>query len=409
MKSFKLNKVFRNLVLFSTFQGVGSGIFGIFMMWAIHATFQNPIYTGMAGFMFAAPRIASFIVGPLVDRWNKPMLLKATSLLQFSAIAAILFTSIFLYPNIWIFLAAIFINAIAELFEKPTFKALLPKIIEEDDLVKANVFIELVGIVAGVIVGAGILAMMIADVAFGWIYGVNAVFMLIALLCAFLLKSDEAENKSSTNIKTYLGELKEGFSFVLKGAMLPLLISAISVSFFANIASVNLPMFAEVHFGAAFGFILLSGLAVVGSLLGTLLFGAVGEKFKLGKILALLFVFAGMVRIAFVGAIGVHLILGILIFILYEGVTDTIGMFYYTATQKLPQKNLIGRVSTSFTSLRATSNATGSLAGGVLGVLLANVDMAFVIQGASYIAIGLFLLLSKRIRGLPKVSEFKSE
>jgi MFS family permease len=190
--------------------------------------------------------------------------------------------------------------------------------------------------------------------------------------------------------------------------MLPLLLSAVTVSFFANIASVNLPMFAEVHFGAAFGFILLSGLAILGSLLGTLLFGAVGEKIKFGKIFVLLFIFSGVVRILFVGAIGLHIILGILIFILYEGVTDTMGMFYYTATQKLPQKNLIGRVSTSFTSLRAAANAVGSIAGGVLGTLLANVDMAFIIQGISYVAIGVFLLLSKRIRGLPKVSEFKS-
>ena len=234
---------------------------------------------------------------------------------------------------------------------------------------------------AGIVVGVGVLAMMIANVAFNWIYGINALFMLIAIYYAYVLKSDEAKTSGvfattdeailiEISIKTYCADLKEGFSFVLKGAMWPFLLSAITISFFGNIASVNLPQFAEVHFGAAFGFILLSGLAIVGSLLGTLLFGAIGEKIKLGKILVLLLVFAGVVRIVFVGAMGAHLILGILIFTLHEGVTDTIGMFYYTATQKIPQKNLIGRVCTSFTSLRAASYAVGALAGGAMGTLL---------------------------------------
>ena len=48
LKLFFENHNFRSLTLFTTFGGIGRGMFSIFMMWAIHAMYENPIYTGIA-------------------------------------------------------------------------------------------------------------------------------------------------------------------------------------------------------------------------------------------------------------------------------------------------------------------------------------------------------------------------
>jgi len=56
---FKENKNFRSFLFFLIFSSMGTGIFGIFMMWVVHSQFQNPLYTGIASFMFSFPAILS--------------------------------------------------------------------------------------------------------------------------------------------------------------------------------------------------------------------------------------------------------------------------------------------------------------------------------------------------------------
>jgi len=253
------------------------------------------------------------------------------------------------------------------------------------------------------------------DTPYEFVYALNAAIVLISFLSAIFLKSGEEKSReentesektslAKAQLKTYFTELKEGLLFSIRGVMLPLVIAVVSMSFFADIAYVNMPMLVEEYFGAVTGFILLSGLSVFGGLIGTIVFGAIGEKIKLGKILITSFVFAGVVRILFVTFIDSHLIGAVLIFVVYTGITGIIAMFYHILVQKLPQKNLIGRVDTSITSLRAVAAALGSLAGGVLGTILAEANMAFIVHGISYITIGLFLFLSKRVRTLPEIS-----
>ena len=411
IKLFAQNSNFRSMVLFSTFGGIGRGMFSIFMMWAVHALYQNPMYTGIAGFMFGLPLVISFIVGPFIDRWNKARVLRTVEFTKFVIVTLIFITHIFFNTGVWFLLISILIFSIATLFGGPALTALLPKIVDGDDLVKANVLMNITGLVGGLAVAAGLMILLANNGDYAWIYGFNAVMLFIAVLFTLLLRHNEPaktppEDKRSV-VKAYFDELKLGFSFVKTRIMLPLVSAIVAMGLFASVANVNFPLFAEVHFGAAFGYILLSALALTGNLLGSILCKAVSTKFTLGKILIGGFFITGAARILFVNVIGINLRGGIILYLLYVGLASTISILYHILLQKLPPKDIVGRVATTSTSLTAIATTVGALAGGLLGTYL-DVNTVFIIQGSSYILISALLCLS-HIRKLPNISEVGNE
>jgi len=403
------NRNFRSLLLFSTFLNIGDGMFRIFMIWAVHALYQNPMYTGIAGFMFGAPLVASFIVGPFVDRQNKAKMLRITCFVRFCVVTLILIGHIFYNPGVWLFFIVILIFSIALLFDRPAYTAILPRVVDGEDLIKANGLMIITGVVGGLGIGVVLYILMARGADFALVYGVNALIMLTALFFAAFLRSNESDINAAAidklALKSYFNELKVGLMFTGKGVMLPLVLAIVFMNLFANIARVNMPMFAEIHLGADTGYIVLSALALAGSLIGSFISRAVESKFELWKILVFVFGFAGATRIIFVNIIGDNFTRAILVYLLYVGLGSTIIIFYRALVQKLPPKNLISRVDTIITSLSAVAIAVGALMGGFLGTLLPNVDTVFIIQGCSYFAIGVFLYFSKTIRNLPKIGD----
>jgi len=408
IKLFLQNRNFRSLLMFSTFSGIGQGMFSIFMMWALHAIYQNTIYTGIAGFMFGAPLIMSFLVGPLVDRWNKAKVLRVVEFIKFCVVTLVLIAYMFLYIGPWFFFLAIFIFSIATMFGNPAFTALLPRVVDSEDLVRANVAMNIAGIAGGLGLGLTLMAMSAGELEFTQFYSVNSALLFFSTLFALFVQYKEpievVAKESKTALKAYISELGEGFSFIKKEAMLFLTIAVVSLSFFGNIAHVNFPMLIEVRLGDASSYMLLSFLALTGSIIGSYICRVTESKYKLWMILAASLIFAGMTRIIFINILEDNFRRATLMYLMYTGLGAVIGIFYQIIVQKLPPKDLISRVYTVSRSMSAIAAAIGALVGGIMGRLL-YIDTVFFIQGGTYIIIGVLLCFSAHIRNLPKVSD----
>ena len=73
------NSSFQRFLIFQFFNNIGIGIFNIFMIWWIHFLFQNPIYTGLAGFVLVVSGIFNFMIGPFIDKSSKTRIMKIGS------------------------------------------------------------------------------------------------------------------------------------------------------------------------------------------------------------------------------------------------------------------------------------------------------------------------------------------
>jgi len=413
LKLFINNGKFRTLLMYRVFNGVGSGMFSVFMMWLIHAYYQNPLYTGIAGFLFTAPGVASFLIGPFVDHSNKVAILRVTGLVKLCVVGSLLAIAFTVeWPGVWIFHLGVLLFSISNVFGFPARVSLLPCIVTSDELIKANTLHNIIAAISGLGVGVLLFVMMNQDAGMRDIvlFGTSTVLFMLALFFALLTRSCESkmENNKKASVKTYFAELAAGFFFIRQGVMLYLITGFIIINLFVEFAAVNLPMFAEIYTGMAAGYLILVALGVAGGLLGPVFVRFLAPRFSLAKIFTIGIAAVGITRIFFVHIIDDDLSLALLIFVLSAGMSNAISIFSQTLMQKLPPKSMLARIDTTETTLHSIAGAIGALLGGLAGLYLPRVDMVFYIQGVSYIFIAVILGMSGHIRGLPMINDVQS-
>ncbi|MCL2399675.1 MAG: MFS transporter [Defluviitaleaceae bacterium] len=405
---FRENSTFRAFLFFKTFSAIGVNVFAMFIIWVVHALFENPMYTGLAGFMATVPGVVSFISGPFIDRFSKIALLRAACFMQFCVVMVlIVLPPAVLSGGVWVLLLAVLIFNVARVVALPAGVALLPKIVAGDDLVKANSLTIIWGVFGGL--GISILLFVLMDrVDFRAIYAINAVILLIALISSAKLHiAETTENKrgSQTSLKAYFSELKDGLVFVGRGTMLHLMLALVGIRFASEIVNVNLPMFVDVNDGGASGYVLLMIFGTLGGIAGPLISNPVGRKFRVPTIIivgyllagASWFIFIKVATVSFWGAMPIMAIFGM--------IAVVITIFAQTLTQKLPPPQTVARVSTIKTSLYNIAAAIGALLGGFLGRTMANVNAILSLQSAAYVIIAVLLCFSVSIKALPKIKD----
>ena len=376
----------------------------MFMMWAIHVMYKNPMYTALAGFMFGVPLVLSFMVGPLVDQMSKQWILRLTELVKTGMVTLILVAHLFWEAGIWFYLFAILVFSVASLFGVPAHTALLPHIVKEEDLVQANALINMAGLLGGLVLGFGLFRLLGQGADFTLIYAINAGMLGISFFFSLFLKGEQTPIGKGSEA-SYWGNLKAGFTFIKQGVMLPIACFMAGMMLFSEMAYVNLPAFAQLHLETASGYILLSALAMVGGVVGSWLIGILAPRFSLHRLIIIVFILAGVTRILFVNLIsGDNLTRTLLVYLLYVGLGSVIAILYKALIQKLPPKGLISRVDTGIKSLSALAGAGGALLGGFLGGYLGDLNDIFLIHGAAYVVIGILLLFSKGMRDLPQLT-----
>jgi len=401
-KIFFDNHNFRAYLVYRALGAVGGGLFSITMIWIMHSSFQSPFYTGLAGFMFVVTGAASFIIGPYVDKRNKAVLIRVLSFVQLCIMGILLGVYVFFSIQPWVLLLAILLYDAAATVKAPASTAILPSIVKSDDLVNANVTLQTTS--TAVALGVGVFLFSAMDyIGFDTILIAIVAAFAIAVIASLFIKSGEPEYKPDET-KNYFTELKIGFAFIKKGVMSHLILVLLFISMVANIVSVNLPMFAEMHVGAS-GYILLMLISGVGAMIGPYIAKQVESKLTLFNVFVIGFILTGIMRIVFVHVIADNFSRAIGIYILYVAIGSAIGVFIQTLMQKLPPKNIIARVNAIRISIISIVAAIGALLGGVLGTVVDDVDTIFIIQGVLYIVFAAGICFSKHLRRLPKVGD----
>jgi len=227
--------------------------------------------------------------------------------------------------------------------------------------------------------------------------------LIIAFLFALFVKEPkDAIAKPETS--NYVSDLKAGAKFLRHNVLLFIVIAFVSMSVFAEIASINRPEFYEYYAGAQ-GYIIFMIMALIGGIIASVLAGVLGSNFRVGRLLFVLLVITGVIRIVFVTVIPSSLIGAYIIAVLYAAISGPIDIVFTSLGQKIPPKDMVGRVDTIATTIAAIFVAIGALLGGFLGSIVPDVDYIFIFHGISYGIIGVFILLVPSIRKLPKMDE----
>ena len=406
---FKQNKMYRVFLSYQFFSAIGSAMFSMFILLAVHLIYENPIYTGIAGLLMAAPRICSFAVGPIVDRRSKVAIMRLTTLLEFLVLALLAFTPLLDSLGVIFMFAVIFVYNTAALFETPAGTALLPQIVPEEKILEANSLIDIVAMAGGIAIGTVLFIALGMEVNFSFLFGFSAVFLAITFILSLFLKNPaKKENVAKTAPSKYFADLKEGAKFIRRNILLYITIAVVAMDFFSEISFVNRPMFLEYHVGAQ-GYIVFTLMGLVGGIIGSYFAGKIGGKFRLGRFIFALFMLAGIVRVSFALVVPVQYIGGLVTIVVYIALVELLDTIFTSLNQKIPPEDMVGRVNTMSTTFVAIFTAIGALAGGFLGSIVPVVDHIFIFQGASYVLIGALLMFAPSFRKLPAMNEIKKQ
>lgn len=239
----------------------------------------------------------SLVGGVAADRVSRRHLLLASQWVQLSCAFTLAALFALGVVRIWHILSLSFIVGTAQSFGGPAYSAIIPALVEKDDLPNAIALNSIqfnLARVIGPVLGGVALTKLGASWCFS-LNGVSFIAVIISLMVVHLRFEPQGTGQS------ILSSMKQGFGFIRKqGAMEGLIALAFTMTAFAFPMITFLPVFAKdvFHQGAATYTILLvfSGLGSVG---GALIVAALGNVHNKGRIALLMLICVGCLMAAF--------------------------------------------------------------------------------------------------------------
>jgi DHA3 family macrolide efflux protein-like MFS transporter len=384
----------------------GDSIDSIAYGWMVYQLTGSKI---LLGTIFALNAIPNIILGPfagvLADRVNKKKLIAIgyTGRGLIVSLTALLYYFNILEP--WHLFLFTILNSSLETIAAPCVSSLLPFVITKEDFLKANSFsasaykiAELVGtaMAGGIIAFVGIAGAIFID---------GATFFVGAFIIMFLKVTFVIEKKEKMKVKSYLEDLKVGFIYIRENKIVRISIALFAVANFC-LAPINIMMPVFVSDILKGGPEILSAMGIalsLGTILGGVLVGQFGGKFKMSVLLI-----CGMILFGFSYAV-LYLPGNIIIMQTASYITTIVSFFFigfFIPVMVSPitsfimintDKKVLGRVSSVMAMISCAAIPLGSAFTGFITEIL-SLSMIFLFMGVIISLVAASLIFNKELK-----------
>jgi predicted MFS family arabinose efflux permease len=258
--------------------------------WLVYDLTKDPFYLGLDLFLGQLPIILfSLVGGVFADRLDRKKMLLASQYIQMTC--AFILTALFATHavHVWHILTLSFFVGVGQSFGGPAYSALLPTLVDPEDLANAismnSIQFNLARIIGPTLGG-------LAYTVFGptWCFALNGFSFVAVILSLFLIKVQFVAPKTQTSV---LKSMKEGLHFIRdREGLAPLVVLAFCTTLFGFSLSGFLPVIVRTIFHRGPGtYELLLVFSGAGSIFGALVVAAM-EKLKGQGRLAVIALFA---------------------------------------------------------------------------------------------------------------------
>ncbi|SDC63657.1 MFS transporter [Shouchella lonarensis] len=391
------------------FSNIGDSLYAIIAMWLTFELTGSTLYTGIAGFLTMIPSVFQFLTGPYIDRTNLKSILITTQLLQF---AFLLLVPLFYYFDVltvhWLLLIMFITSCISE-FAYPAESALLPRVVKENELIKANSYMSVAYQGTDILfMGIGGALLVFTDAPL--LLFINAFLYLLTTILFTCLKTAPAVSNAAQKetllitMRNYKVDLKEGVTYARKTIIPRLLVSGVVANAFLMAFIVNLPSIAEQKGGPSLYGVYMAVLSI-GMLLGTASASQL-SRFRFGDLTIVGFMICGVTWIA--AAIVPSPIVSIILTgfsTTIIGVSNVMGAAIF---QRCIEERLLGRVMSLMMSASSLAAPLGALLGGIIGAQFGSI-YPFISAGIALILVSLYWLTQPLLRQLPQPEKCELE
>ena len=347
---------------------------------------------GLDAFLANIPIFLFSLVGGVVaDRVSRRHLLLASQWVQLTCAFTLAALAALGVVRIWHILSLSFIVGTAQSFGGPAYSAIIPALVDKDDLPNAialnSIQFNLARVIGPVLGG-------IALTKFGasWCFSLNGISFIAVIITLLIIRPHFVPAKTGQSV---LASMKQGFQFIRKqGTMEALIVLAFSMTLLAFPLVVFMPVFArDVYKG---GPNVLATLVVslgVGSICGALIVAGLGKYKRQGRAALLMLVALGVLISTF--ALSRSFLLSCILLFLSGGTLLAVFTTISSLVQMITSDQMRGRVMSVYNVAFRGGSPFGSL---VVGALVKEFTAPRVIacNGVLLAILGLYFLLVNR-------------
>ena len=396
------NKNFSILLFGRLITNFGDSIYSIATLTLIYTLTKSTFYSGITLFLISFTAILQIFVSPLISKFNVKRFLIISQLFQ--AIILLAITYLIYVNNLQITTLIIFIVCISFINQivYPVQLALLPKIVKQEDLVKANSLFSIAYQGSDALfnsIGGFIITV------FGTIYAfiINSITFFINSFI-FIFLSNNLSKNTNTIQENYFTKLSSGIKIWNTPLLKPLLIGIIIINFSTSSLLTLLPEYSETSY---FYGILLSA-SGLGILIGAFLSNIQILKNIRLSILYTTFILGialswGTLSILNNNSI-TNRIINFLLFLFGWILIGILNTYSQTMIQCIISKDKLDVAMSTMIGLSIAFSPLGALLAGVLSIKY-SIKTIIIITSLLIFSIFLFWLFNKNIRNLPSFSE----
>ena len=396
------NKNFSLLLFGRLITNFGDSIYSIATLTLIYTLTKSTFYSGITLFLISFTAILQIFISPIINKFNVKRFLIISQLLQ--AIILLVITYLIYVDKLQITTLIIFIVCISFINQivYPIQLALLPKIVKQEDLIKANSLFSIAYQGSDAFfnsIGGFIITV------FGTIYAfiINSITFFINSAIFIFLSNDLSKNTNSIQ-ENYFTKLSSGIKIWNTPLLKPLLIGIIIINFSTSSLLTLLPEYSETSY---FYGILLSA-SGLGILIGAFLSNS--QILKNIRLSVLYTTFTLGIALSW-GALSIvnnnsitNKIYNFLLFLFGWILIGILNTYSQTMIQCIVSKDKLDVAMSTMIGLSIAFSPLGALLAGVLSIKY-SIKTIIIITSLLIFSIFLFWLFNKNIRNLPSFSK----
>jgi predicted MFS family arabinose efflux permease len=251
--------------------------------WLIYRISHSPFLLALDQFLSGIPIFLFSLVGGVVaDRVERRKILLGSQYVQMVSAATLTLLVVFGLKTVWPILVLSFVSGFAQAFGGPAYQALIPTLVDREDMPNA-IALNSIQFNLAVTVGPALAGQALAKLGETWCFGLNALSFVAPIIALWMIKTRFQPQKTTESVLT---SLKKGIDFARQQpAMEALIVLAFCMTFLAMPMRTYIPVFVKdiFHRGPETYGNLLS-LMGLGSIAGSLIIAGAGNVKRKGRV-----------------------------------------------------------------------------------------------------------------------------
>ncbi|HCC57657.1 MAG TPA: MFS transporter [Solibacterales bacterium] len=383
---------FRMLWMGACTSSIGTWMQQVAQAWMVFEMSKSAFMLGLDTALGQIPILLFSLVGGVVaDRMDRRHLLIGSQVVQMTCaftLTALIVTGL---VRVWMILVLSFVVGTAQAFGGPAYQALVPTLVDKEDLQNA-IALNSIQFNLARFIGPSLGGWALARFGAQWCFALNGLSFIAVIISILRLPINFMPGKIAMSM---VGSLKEGLVFVRhRSAMAGLIVIAFFMTAFTAPMLTFLPVFAkEVYHGNALTYTNMMSISALGSVTGALIVAGFGNVSNKGRIALLILTVLGLGITIFATSRNIWFSYGVL-FVLGALLMGAFAMIS-SLVQLVATNEMRGRVMSVYNVAFRGGMPLGSLVTGRL-IPIFSAPMVVGVNGILLVSLAIYFLLAQR-------------